>query len=589
MSHARPVDPPAPPIPPTAESRRRRSWRRFFWTAGAVLLGGLMFLAVGVGGAEYYTSRPTFCGSCHVMDPYYTSWSHDIHGRKFGVLCVDCHYAPGERFTIKAKFKGLSQVTSYFSGRYGAGRPRAHVADSSCLTSGCHGDMEFMGKMLTIGEPRKEMRLMGAEQIEVTRTPTVHFFHEKHLRIDDKLKDNAAGLAEIDARLKAALPPEALARILSATTSIGPAHDRDAVMRKLLDELQASDPVREDAWKRMELEHRATRLHQLSGLNCAACHTFDASGVGHITVEHASCFTCHFTNEAFNRGTAECLRCHEAPTRSILVHDRPSASVVSPVLMDHQDIVRRNVDCASCHFDVVRGDTRVTARDCERCHDQAKFLEGFDARTTETVRKYHEQHVHAQRARCVDCHRTMQHGLLDPMHAGEAGFLQPVMNDCTHCHPGHHTEQVALLTGVGGAGLAQHTPNAMLGSRLNCRACHTQSAEDLKGDELLRATQQSCVGCHSDDYIQLFDQWKSELATYVRESEARLETLSAAAVRAEAEGRPLTDTLRQKLAHARENVRLVQTGGGMHNRHFALQLLDAARLALDDVDAALRK
>ena len=60
--------------------------------------------------AEYKTSQPQFCSSCHIMEPYYETWEADVHGAKLEVACVDCHYAPGERTTLKAKFRGLSQV-----------------------------------------------------------------------------------------------------------------------------------------------------------------------------------------------------------------------------------------------------------------------------------------------------------------------------------------------------------------------------------------------------------------------------------------------------------------------------------------------
>ena len=57
------------------------------------------------------------------MVPYYETWQADLHGGKLDIACVECHYAPGERTTLKAKFRGLSQVASYFSGRYGARAP----------------------------------------------------------------------------------------------------------------------------------------------------------------------------------------------------------------------------------------------------------------------------------------------------------------------------------------------------------------------------------------------------------------------------------------------------------------------------------
>ncbi len=569
---------------------RRRTWRTFFVSLGVAMLALLVVAGAGLTGAEYWTSRPVFCGSCHIMDPYYESYTHDIHGRKIGALCVDCHYAPGERFTIKAKFKGLSQVTSYFSGRYGAGRPRAHVDDDSCMTSACHGDNDFRGKRLAIGEPRTEIRYAGEEKIEVQRVPTVHFFHAKHLDAEQKVAEAQQKLASARARLAALLSPEAFTRIEKAARSIEMTAARDAGLTRLCDELSLDDPGSALVHEFAGLVHRDLRLAQLSGLNCSSCHNFDPSLANHIAVDRNACYTCHFTGESFNQGTAECLLCHEAPSRAVLIHERASGSTVQPTLMDHNDIIQRGVDCASCHWDVVRGDTRVTIRECTHCHDQDKFLADFATRDSETVRAYHAVHVEGQRARCVDCHRTMEHGLLDPERlAGSGDLLEPVRSNCQHCHPGHHSEQVSLLTGTGGRGLPHDTPSAMLGSRLNCRACHTESGTDLKGDDLIKATQQGCVACHGDDYSKLFDQWSSEIGTYVRESQARLDRVRNAAAAAAEAGKALAEVDQRKLDDAAANVRLVAVGAGMHNRHYALQLLDAANRTLEQLEAALGK
>lgn len=569
--------------PPAGGRKPARRWARWARAVGITLLVLCVLGAVSLGGAEYYTAQPSFCGTCHVMDPYYESWSHDVHGAKLGVRCVDCHYAPGERFTVMAKFKGLSQVASYFSGRYGAGRPRAHVADASCLRSGCHGDNVFQTKILPIGEPRKEMRIVGDREVEVTRTPTVYFVHEKHLDVTQRLTEVGAEIEAQYARLQNALPPAGYERARELARSVESAQKR---ARSLADFARAYGLPEDTAGavaKLVELEHRRLRLLHLDGLNCSACHTFDETGANHLSVNHTSCFTCHFINESFNQQTGECLRCHEAPTRAVWVHDQPAQH--GAVLMDHQDIVKRGVDCSSCHLDVVRGEATVTERDCIRCHDQDHFLRDFATRTTETVAHYHAVHVAHQRARCDDCHQSIQHGLLSPQQpATQAGFLQPVLSDCQHCHPNHHAEQVHLLTGTGGAGLpVQATPSAMLGSRLNCRACHTQAAQDEKGDALLRATSQACVDCHSEDYGQLFEQWRSEISTYLVESEARLVETQKLVERRRQAGLAISSEVETLMSQAAENVHLVKAGAGIHNRFFSLQVLDTARRQLDTV------
>lgn len=566
----------------------RGKWRARLRVAGLFLLVFLVMGAVGLGGAEYYTGTPNFCGSCHVMDPYYESWSADIHGRKLGVRCVDCHYAPGERHTFKAKFKGLSQAVSYFSGRSGGSRPRAHVSDASCLTSSCHGDGAFREEKLEIGERRTEIRQIAGEAIEIERKPTVTYQHKVHLDVEGKLADNQTSIETILARLKKALPQSGFDLVVAASKSVEPANVRQTAMRTVITELDEPGSI-DDALELMRLEHVNVRLKQLEGITCAACHTYNEAGNSHFAVNQTACFTCHFTNQAFNRDTGECLKCHEPPSRMIAVHGptlgasgMPTTAGASTGMMDHRDIVAKGIDCASCHLDVIQGASTVSTRECKHCHDQARFTKDFEDRNTDTVEEYHRTHVAAQSAQCGDCHRLITHQLIDPvMVASSAAFLEPVLNDCQHCHPNHHLEQVELLKGTGGRGVDTPMPNAMFGSRINCEGCHTKSGSDFKGDPLVEATESVCVKCHSADYRDLFHQWLDEIKTYTDETEeslGRVEQRMAALTEA---GQTLPRSIYDAVADAKFNLHLVKTGNGVHNKQYAMQLLDLSLRHLD--------
>lgn len=529
------------------------------------------------------------------MDPYYESWSHDLHGAKIDVWCVECHYAPGEQHTIKAKFKGLSQLASYFSGRYGAGRPRAHVDDASCMRSSCHGDGTHMDKVFLIGEPTSEKRIVSGHETEIQRSPTVRFVHGKHLLNDKKRDEIAEKITECETRLRSRMTPEALEDVQSAAKSVKPSAVRLAKLKEAVNRHGVSEALA-DAEELMRLEHLRLRLAQLDGLNCSACHTYDATGTHHFSVDRQSCFVCHFTNQEFNRGTGECLKCHEPPTRKIAVHsptlatvgrvsDTSEPPVPAPALMDHLDIVNRGIDCVSCHADVIGGDTVVTKRDCIHCHDQERYLEEFDGRTTAEVEKYHRVHVAGQRAKCFDCHRAIEHKLVDALHVGSSGdFLQPVINDCQHCHPRHHSEQVEMLMGTGASGIAHAMPNAMFGSRLNCRACHAQAGSDFKGDPLLKATEATCIACHGEDYERLFDQWVSELSSSVKEVEDSLTRVNRRIEEMKSEGLTISPRINETVERVRLNLNFVKAGNGIHNKNYAVQLLD---ISIRDLDTAM--
>ncbi len=561
-------------MPDTGSTRRQSRWRRWLKRFVLVLTIAMIVMAVGLVTVESYTARPSFCGSCHIMEPYYQSWTHDTHGSELTVACVECHYAPGEQYTLRGKFRGLSQVASYFSGRSGSGRRRAYVSDASCLTSECHGDGDYLHKAVWVGEPKTETRPTDSQNVEGVCPSSVKFDHRKHLEVAGRLEETVKTLAQTVARLKTVLgKDETYTALARAVVSVAPSIERDAQIRGLLKETGTA-VVEADALAWGRLEHLKTRLEQLNGLTCAACHTYDVSGKKHLLVERQTCFTCHFSHEAFNRETGECLRCHKEPTHQIVVHEAPT-SQPSAIMMDHREIVRRDIDCVSCHADVVRGQGQVTVRDCSRCHDQDRYISEFAERTTKQVEEYHRVHVVAQHARCDDCHETIQHELAAPATTtSPEGFLQVVLDNCQHCHPHHHREQVQLLTGTSDDGTAITMPNTMFGSRINCRACHTQSGSDFKGAPLIKAAASACVACHDEQYRSILDQWIHEIANRLKECDETLKNLDQRIAQARSEGHDIPPRVMDLTAQARAHVDFLQLGNGIHNRAYALLLLD---------------
>lgn len=56
---------------------------------------------------------PAACINCHIMSPYYATWSHSSHGRD--VTCNDCH-VPNENIAAHYAFKGIDGMkhVAYF-------------------------------------------------------------------------------------------------------------------------------------------------------------------------------------------------------------------------------------------------------------------------------------------------------------------------------------------------------------------------------------------------------------------------------------------------------------------------------------------
>jgi nitrate/TMAO reductase-like tetraheme cytochrome c subunit len=543
------------------------------------LFGGTTFLV-----ADHYTAKPEFCGSCHVMDPYFASWQVDVHGKAGGIAdCVDCHYAPGERSTFDAKFRGLSQAASYFSGRFGASRPRAQIDNRSCLTSECHGGLEFMDQAIWLGGASPNHGSPPAEGGADQHPPTVTFVHAKHLQPDPAVEEGRrAQQREILTRLEERLDNDAVAMIQKLGQETGDALDRERKTTAYLRD--ASADLVADAVEYGRLEHALVRSKQLSNLGCSSCHTFDDTGKHHISVARTTCFTCHFTNQAFNSGTGECLLCHSPPSGNVAVHGGTEGNA----MMNHDMFVARGVNCASCHSDLIQGTDEVNRRDCTHCHDQDHYMKDFEHRTTAIVQQYHEAHTAEQHARCTDCHRVIDHQLVRTPAPDQATFLQPVKDDCQHCHPDHHREQVELLMGVGGSGIARPLPNPMFGSRVSCQACHTESGNDFKGDPLIQATKKNCVACHDETYDALYDEWIAQLSTRLAEVEAleksTLELVAEVPELDAVEGAKI----KELLARAQRNLALVRTAHGVHNRGYALELMERAAGDLREV-ASLTK
>ena len=558
-----------------AASPRRGFFKRWSIRLG-IAIGVLIIVGVGfIGVAEHQTAKPDFCGSCHVMEPYHESWQADIHGAKLNVACVECHYAPGERTTVNAKLRGLSQVASYFSGRYGATRPRAHVSNDSCMTAKCHGDRQFMNKMIEIG--------------------SVRFTHANHLQLDEKSNELVQQeLAELTKTIRAATGDERFNQLEQAANESGP-HQARVDKLVALASASATPLNRSDLERYSQLHHRRVRVAQLADIQCTNCHSYGAhqpeqdktAPAHHFTVNTTSCYTCHFNNEGFNTGTNTCLMCHkQLPVGEIIVHKELTAEVgqklqspelsSSTVKMNHQTILERKVNCISCHADVAREDSLVTRRDCERCHNQPRFFEKWqEPITLDLVTHYHKVHIPGQRAKCLDCHSEIHHQLIQEDSGSQAAFLSSVMSDCIHCHPNHHREQLSLLHGQGGKGVEKSTPNLMFGSRTNCFGCHTETSSVDHVGEVSKAGLSGCLACHGDRHADTFEKWKLGLEF----SQTDADQAYASAQKMLEESTKVPEDVRKQasdlLEAAKADMQLVKRGNGLHNVTYAMELLDS--------------
>ena len=108
-----------------------RGYKRFLLFTGIYIL--IFVILVGV--SAEYTSRPSFCPTCHYMETFHQSWKLSSHNK---VDCVECHFEPGMSGTVKGKLNGLVQIVNYVSLSYKKRKPWAEISDNTCARSGCH-------------------------------------------------------------------------------------------------------------------------------------------------------------------------------------------------------------------------------------------------------------------------------------------------------------------------------------------------------------------------------------------------------------------------------------------------------------------
>ncbi len=96
---------------------------------GFSVAGVFLFSAVSF----WWTSQPSFCNRCHVMEPYVAEWKQSPHRN---VNCEACHLTPGFFGYLGGKISGLQVVANYIRGDYKDWSFNAAVSNNACLQ--CH-------------------------------------------------------------------------------------------------------------------------------------------------------------------------------------------------------------------------------------------------------------------------------------------------------------------------------------------------------------------------------------------------------------------------------------------------------------------
>ena len=495
-----------------SETGFRVTWR----LATLILIGIAVFSLIAYGGVEYYTGQSSFCGgSCHTMTEQYEAWKSDYHHKSnnpggMQADCIDCHFLPGEKYSLKAKYEGLRHLAAYLYNREAPLPIRPVIKDGACLQSGCHN--------------REKLA-----PVEMQYTEQVRFKHGVHF--SDKALDG----------------------------------------------------------------------HQIT---CDTCH-FKTTKNKHFEVPTDICFLCHlkldkptldkaemgdccsfadikkitFVNRPtidFNQGASRCDICHTIPERSLQSQLQIGDKSTTKGPITHQTIQESGVACESCHFEVVKGEGEVdtgnvVSNGCLTCHNRSQTL--LAAAGDKTL--MHDKHI-PDKADCFDCHNVIEH-------KNRTDHLDFVRTDCQLCHVDQHKYQKLLLAGIPVNEETSGVPHLMYEVNTNCMACHLKKTLN-KGHDVRTAAGDTCVACHTEQHRKMLQDWKTLLDKEVK----AVEEVEGEAVALIEELRSWIDDEQFKeieglMADGREMLDIVRFGNGVHNKKYAITILDGAIGNFEDV------
>lgn len=309
--------------------------------AAIVLALGLVVMAL----AMEMSSTPRFCGSCHIMEPYYQSWVTSSHDE---VRCVDCHIPPGVTAEFRKKYEALSMVIRYFTGTYST-NPWTEIEDASCLR--CH-----------------ERRLLVAQELY----QGILFDHAPHLtqmRRGKKLRCTSCHSQIVQGSHIA----------VTGSTCIL-CHFKDEQLGQGTARCTLCHQVPREVVERGTLRFDHADVVRFA-MDCTGCHGDSVRGDGDVPRER-------------------CLTCHNEPARL--------SELDNVDLLHREHVTEHKVECMNCHLEIQHGllaEHDEAAPECNRCHEEGHSLQrqlyaGIGGRGVEPL----PSDMYLAGIRCEGCH-----------------------------------------------------------------------------------------------------------------------------------------------------------------------------------------
>jgi nitrate/TMAO reductase-like tetraheme cytochrome c subunit len=300
----------------------------------------------------------------------------------------------------------------------------------------------------------------------------------------------------------------------------------------------------------------------------------------------------------------------------------------------------RVLRCASCHSQIVQGDTdehmTVTESTCFLCHfkdtptgepltgcpschdppDDIVLINGMEF----DHRKYLDEDVDCMQChsgvvegdgavpkeRCYTCHDRVErlreydnHTLMHQVHVtdhtidclnchleikhGKRDMKETVELDCRGCHIQTHAETQALYVGLGDG--VSSLPDPMFLARVSCVGCHTAHEDDT-----MMANAETCADCHGETYSHMEEQWQTGAMRLVAEIGGRRDRVASEIEAVKGNGVSPDDiaTAQALLTSADNNIATITRGNPVHNVKFSERLVMTANAQLAMALGALR-
>lgn len=291
-------------------------FRRFLLFTGIYFVLFVILFAVS---AEY-TSRPSFCPTCHYMEPFYNSWKSSTHNK---IQCTECHFEPGLEGTIKGKMNGLVQIVNYVSTSYKKRKPWADIPDNTCSRSDCHAkqsiqDTTYETKGILFNHKHHLSELKRGKKLKCTSCHS-QIVQGSHMQVTYATCFNCHFHKSDD-------PEHKFDKLANCTTC----HDLSNKSKEQLASMKYNH--------NMVVETKT---------ECSSCHTNIIKGNGEVGKER--CFQCHFEDNKLDKYN-------------------------DIEFMHSTHIAKHSMNCGYCHSPIKHKIEKMdvnTPPDCQSCHSGA--------------------------------------------------------------------------------------------------------------------------------------------------------------------------------------------------------------------------